>query len=214
MRAERFLAQKRAFDDVLCRKQPQAQKSPDVALEHHLHPAERLEQRAFSADNADLVPHEFAQNLLEIAVILAFQNVVAGLKLAHLPCRSLFAQNLERGAPRENERLEQRVAREPICAMHARVRRLANRIEIVHSQNPAICVSRDSAHAIMKRRRNRNRVVAAIPKSMQCARDIGEALLEEMLAKHRHVQENFGIVFLLIVIDGARNGVARGELAA
>ena len=30
--------------------------------------------------------YELAQNLLEISVILAFQDVVAGLKLSHFPC--------------------------------------------------------------------------------------------------------------------------------
>src|SRR5205085_984637 len=81
---------------------------------------------------------------------------------------------LSRGVVGEDQRLQQRVARQAIRSVNSRTGHLSHREEAIESR-PGMKVGQDAAAAVMRRRNDRNRLARDVDTELKAALvDIGE----------------------------------------
>ena len=141
-------------------------------------------RRLSRAHDADVVPHEAAEL---VPVLRDDDGLVARHRVADVPVRAPPATGLrpvdrgerQRGAVREDHALEQRVRREPVRAVQARVRALADRPEAGDRRAP-VEVGRDAAADVVRGGDDGDRLrrdVDAVAQALGV--DVGKVLLDE-----------------------------------
>ena len=116
------------------------------------------------------------------------------------------------GAVRVNERLEQRVAGEPVCAMQAGAGDLANRVQAGQVRF-AVLADPHAAALIMRRRHDRDRFLGDVDAVPQAGLvDVREAIHQEPRRLVGNVEQRVIIAAALhFAIDRTGHDIARRE---
>src|SRR5438094_368666 len=174
-----------------------------------------------AAHDADVVPHEAADlvPVLRDHDRLVAVGGVAGIPGTHVrPAPAILAEaraGVAGGAVREHQRLEERVRGQTVGAVEPRARHLAAGVEALE-RGRAVQVREHAAAGVVGRGHDRDRLPRHVDAEAAAGLVHGrEAAAHELRVTVRDVEVHaLEAVHLHLVVDGARDDVARRELGA